>query len=265
MRVDGAMRNCRGFTLIEFSIVLVVVGFLIGGVLVARDMIRNSEIRSVIAEYNEFETAVIKFKDKYGGLPGDIANATAFFGASDHCPGAHNQGTTDGRTCNGNGNWKISYIGPHTSPTHNEVFRFWQQLSAAGLINGTYDGVTTSPTGYFLGVGKTNSPASKLANGFWGAHNVDGSSSIFNQNYDPYKLNLGARAGTSWNSGGVLTGSEAWLIDTKMDDGKPGAGGLISVRVHSHCTNAVNDADTAASYVNSSVRSCFLVFRTKMR
>src|SRR5688572_15781543 len=50
-RVRWGMRRKpnSGFTLIELSIVLVIIGLLVGGVLVGRDLIMAAEIRSVVS------------------------------------------------------------------------------------------------------------------------------------------------------------------------------------------------------------------------
>lgn len=55
-----------GFTLVELSIVLVIIGLIIGGVMVGRDLIKTSEVRSQISQIEEFKTAVNTFKVKYG-------------------------------------------------------------------------------------------------------------------------------------------------------------------------------------------------------
>lgn len=64
----------RGFTLIELSIRLVIIGLIVGGVLVGRDLIERAQI-SQIEKYN---TVVHTFQLKYNALPGDIANAAQF-------------------------------------------------------------------------------------------------------------------------------------------------------------------------------------------
>jgi prepilin-type N-terminal cleavage/methylation domain-containing protein len=65
----------RGFTLIELSIVMVIIGLMIGGMLVGRDMIRAAEIRATLRQIERIETAMNTFKAKYKCLPGDCANA----------------------------------------------------------------------------------------------------------------------------------------------------------------------------------------------
>lgn len=255
----------KAFSLVELSIVLVILGLLVGGVLAGQSLIRASELRSVGTEFSRYQTAAHAFRDKYFAVPGDMTNATNFWGQSANCPGSSTQGTTDGTTCNGNGNGQIYFVGSHLSPTANEVHRFWQHLTSAGMIEGSYNGVTTSPTGYYLGIGPTNSPKSKADLGFWSAFylpNATGGNNgaMFHYNIGPHVFLLAAINGTSWNSTPILKADEAWNIDTKLDDAKPGRG-IITGRVGSSCSDAATGADYDASYVLTSPnKNCFLVF-----
>lgn len=69
-----------GFSLVEISIVIVVIGLLVGGVLAGRSVIRAAELRAVGTEMNNYVTAIYQFRDKYSGLPGDLVNATLYWG-----------------------------------------------------------------------------------------------------------------------------------------------------------------------------------------
>jgi prepilin-type N-terminal cleavage/methylation domain-containing protein len=71
-------RDHSGFTLIELSIVLVIIGLLVGGVLVARDLIEAASVRKDMATVEKYNTAIITFKMKYNALPGDMTNPTQF-------------------------------------------------------------------------------------------------------------------------------------------------------------------------------------------
>ena len=66
------MKNkTKGFTLVELSIVLVIIGLLIGGILAAQSMINTAKIQSVVRQLTQFDVAVTNFQTKYGQLPGD--------------------------------------------------------------------------------------------------------------------------------------------------------------------------------------------------
>jgi prepilin-type N-terminal cleavage/methylation domain-containing protein len=83
-----------GFTLIELSIVLVIIGLVIGGVLVGRDLIDTAANRAAIAQIEQYRAATQAFRVKYGGLPGDYqatkaaqAGFTSRSGAAGHGDG----------------------------------------------------------------------------------------------------------------------------------------------------------------------------------
>jgi prepilin-type N-terminal cleavage/methylation domain-containing protein len=80
MKYNYSLPRNHGFTLVELSIVLMIIGLLVSGILVGKDMIRAAELRSITSEKDQFQTAVNLFKNKYLGLPGDLSNATAFWG-----------------------------------------------------------------------------------------------------------------------------------------------------------------------------------------
>lgn len=69
--------ECKhGFTLIELSIVIVVIGLIIGGVLVGQDLIKMSEARALMSQMDKYQVAVHTFQLKYNCKPGDCKNAT---------------------------------------------------------------------------------------------------------------------------------------------------------------------------------------------
>lgn len=60
-----------GFTLVELSIVLVIIGLLVGGVLKAQAMIENAQIRSDIGKLNDFKMISLLYVDTLSKLPGE--------------------------------------------------------------------------------------------------------------------------------------------------------------------------------------------------
>ncbi len=245
----------KGFSLVELSIVLVILGLLVGGILAGRSLIRASELRAISTEYQRLLTSTQAFRDKYLALPGDITNATRFWGTATHCPGSPTQGSTDASTCNGNGDGRIT-----TTGSANEMFRFWQHLANAGLLEGTYSGVVGG-TVNVVTVVTGNAPASKFPNAYWhtqywGPIALNG---MYRYDMDyGHGFGFGGLTPDTWCSGSVLKPEELWNIDTKLDDGLPGRGKLIAHNL-TWCTESLNSTDFDKPYrlINNNVACNF--------
>ena len=59
------------FTLIELSIVLIIIGLLVAGITGGASLIKSAELRAVMAEARDYKTAVSAFQTQYDALPGD--------------------------------------------------------------------------------------------------------------------------------------------------------------------------------------------------
>ncbi len=204
----------QGFSLVELSIVLVILGLLTGGILSGQSLIRAAEIRSVSTDYQRYSAAIYTFRDKYFALPGDFTKATDFWGAADADQATcETTPSTGSETCNGNGDGQI--LG--AAPNFHERHRSWQHLANAGLIEGQFTGAAATLSGhatpYVAGV---NTPTTKIGSTMlltW----IDastGTTSSFAQSARN-ALTILANA---------LTPEECWNIDTKLDDGKPPTG-----------------------------------------
>lgn len=257
------IRSRHAFTLIELSIVLVILGLLVGGVLVGQSLVRGAELRGVLTEYTRFTTGMNSFYEKYNGLPGDLKNATKYWGAA---AGATTEGVvaacanlvtpyTSQATCNGNGNNKIAENDSDNNGTDDrdqwyEMYRAWQQLSNAGLIEGFYKGGTDRRAwemqpGY-------NVPKSK-AGGDTGwivryHPDLDEATGWYFATQAGNYLYIGT--GDEGSEPG-LTPEEAWNLDTKFDDGKPGFGSIHAMmsNLNPGCLTAdATDAEYALDY-----------------
>ena len=233
------------FSLVELSIVLVILGLLTGGILGGQALIRAAEIRSVSAEHQRYIAAAQTFRDKYFAVPGDMTNATAFWGDNNsQCPNAAIANGTPG-TCNGNGNGLLDF-GSVAGGTA-EFAQFWNQLAYAGLVEGNYTGLSCPANSYCATIG-TDSPRSKLSNAGWSASSYPngyaGDASTFAGSWGN-ALFFGAPHPLNGALNPILKPEEAWNIDTKADDGRPGTGKIIAFYWNNACANAASAADNA--------------------
>lgn len=253
-------KTIQGFSLVELSIVLVILGLLTGGILAGQSLIRAAEWRASIAQSRSYMTAIYTFRDKYMGVPGDISNATKFWG-SDTGTACSNSPVAGDRvaktlTCDGNGNGAIG-----DGSYNYEAFRLWQQLANAGLIEGSYTGVT-GPNSTVDPVAGQNVPMGKIAKSsfsfrYLSADNAD----LFAGTYG--NLMTFGQATDYWSLGALFKPEEVWNLDTKLDDGKPAIGKVRSrhsyAGVVSTCLTSTS-ASTAEYSLNVSDPVCAIVF-----
>ncbi len=249
------MKN-RAFSLVELSIVLVILGLLAGGILSGQSLIRAAGLRSITTQSNQYMVALQSFRDKYFAIPGDMNNATKFWtsaggtGADSTCFDKQTSGSK--ATCDGTGDGRIKGI---TGSTYEERYSAWKHLANAGLIEGSYTGKTEGASGTAVTKSGVNVPAGKIGGIFdiyYELSAADGNPYVF--------------SGSSLNRNTItlysakITPSEVWNIDTKLDDGSP-VYGLIttnkkSATVAPDC--ATGDDDKATYDFASSVTTCLL-------
>jgi type II secretory pathway pseudopilin PulG len=109
----------RGFTLVEFTIVLVIAFLIIGGALKLTSMIDVAKANDVVAIAGDLSEATRLFKEKYKALPGDLPNAVAMI---------------TGATFNGDGNGLIDVNAINVAPNNMEPNQAADHLFRAGLI-----------------------------------------------------------------------------------------------------------------------------------
>lgn len=231
-----------GFTLIELSIVLVIIGLIVGGILVGRDLISSAGIRATIGQLETYNTAVHTFEAKYNAIPGDILSSHAlqlgFYNVT---------GASANKLAYGNGDGVIQ--GYPDAPWieggtfGGEIIMFFLHLSQAKLIDGMYGAggadvqvVGATPTGgSYAGLPKVSVqvsgplvsqiiPPAKLGNG-----NYFTIGSVFGDNYfiitGAPTLDLGFNILPSNN----ISPTEAYIIDKKIDDGIFNTGNVYAI------------------------------------
>jgi prepilin-type N-terminal cleavage/methylation domain-containing protein len=109
----------RGFTLVEFAIVLVIVGLVLGGVLKGQEMVAQSKIKNVISDLSGISAAYYGYQDRYRAMPGDDPNAALRWTGA----------------VSGNGNGQVQ--GRYNSQTAADESRlWWEHLRRAGFVAG---------------------------------------------------------------------------------------------------------------------------------
>jgi prepilin-type N-terminal cleavage/methylation domain-containing protein len=230
-----------GFTLIELSIVLVIIGLVAGGIFVGKDLINTAMVNSQIKQIQQTMIAINTFKAKYGYLPGDLpsdkVDTLAF--------------TPRSSGMNDMGNYVIQgYYGLGATNgfcQSGEPVLFWADLGDADLIPklavATSDRVGNT---YTYIDGTTNSysladilPKAAIGNGGFMYIWSGGPGLRWNNLRHNGKNYLGIAAISSIEGGtdstsGVqmnMTPLTAYQLDSKIDDGKPQAGKITAIYV----------------------------------
>ncbi|VAW79274.1 hypothetical protein MNBD_GAMMA12-453 [hydrothermal vent metagenome] len=124
MNINININKNSGFTLVEISIVLVIIGLLIGGVLKGQEMINNAKINRIASDFESVAAAIFSYQDRYRTLPGDDNRANARWGTG---------------VVNGNSNGTVT--GGWSSTTNTDESRiFWQHLRNSNMVPGAGTG-----------------------------------------------------------------------------------------------------------------------------
>jgi prepilin-type N-terminal cleavage/methylation domain-containing protein len=187
----------RGFTLVEMAIVLVIIGLLTGGILAGQSLVKQALLYKQITQLRNFDIAANTFRAKFNQFPGDFNKAQAYFGGSSN---------------NGDGDNIIEEFGA------TETYYFWEHLISAQLIPDNL-GSNGTPNGQI----KETCVSVHGASTFSELYGVDNTTDrFFNLASPHWQINYPCF------SAGAITAEEAYIMDSKIDNGKPTTGMLTA-------------------------------------
>ncbi len=266
----------KGFTLVELSIVMIIIGLLIGGILKGQELIANARLASTVSKIKAIDAAMNTFRDSYAALPGDITSPQTRL---PNCLAGTMCAAVTAAALGNNQIGPLNSAGAAQANT-SENIAAWTQLAATDLLGGIRNPASGSPVesgatvpsaevpgqifiGYQNGVVRpTATPGTGtvprgghyllIHNGIAAA----GATSTI------ATATTGAAAGT-----GSLTPGQASRIDAKLDDGAPNVGSVIAMGSVSTgtppigCVSANTDAATYATAVTAT--SCGVYIRVQ--
>ncbi len=258
MPLGRATHRIAAFTLIQLSIVLVIIGLIISGILVGTTMVQSAQTRKQITQLEKITLAHKTFKMKYEAVAGDICDNAADIGLEcGNSAGTRDNGTIEDMLGMGN---------IHNSPY--EPLYFFGHLIDARLLEKNMvceEVVLGFPTygHYALSI---NPSASMLAFTY--------QSSIWlflgvNRGLIPAGCDFNA-VGTI-STAGVLTPAQSYAIDSKIDDGIPSRGTVratmltgasdVEGAADNVAGQCVVDITSAAYNVTNTNRTCKLMYK----
>jgi prepilin-type N-terminal cleavage/methylation domain-containing protein len=254
----------RAFSLIELTVVLVIVALVVGGITVGQSTMRNSQVVGLLADISRVQSAINTFKIQYSSLPGDMFDATTQWGALSTVAATCRTTTITGgtNTCDGNGDGQITTFDSGT--TYSEYWHFWQHLSNASIWEGFYTGVAGSGNIQHA-VPDENVPEGRVSNSGYTVHWLGMQSSSSNYYDGSYGnvMTIGAEETTGVTDGATLEPQEAWRLDKKVDDSKPAYGSVRApiAAINSGCTTS--DTASSAEYdVDATDKLCSVIAKT---
>jgi prepilin-type N-terminal cleavage/methylation domain-containing protein len=220
---DAHLKKNKGFTLIEFAIVLVIIGLLLGGVLKGQELINNAKVKSFASDFHNIPIMLYSYQDTFKALPGDDAQVTA------HLAGATPATTPAGTVGNGvvNSAW-------NSAINSDESCLFWQHVRLAGLAPGS---TTVSCT---------------LNADYWPKNANGGQLGI--QSNTGFVTMTGSMHGSYVICSNNIPGQYVLQLDAMLDDGDPATGSVRAIQ-----QSAAGGAPSTTATVQANPADSFIV------
>jgi prepilin-type N-terminal cleavage/methylation domain-containing protein len=252
-----------GFTLLEMSVVLVIIGLIVGSIIVGKNMVQAATVRAQVSQIAKFTSSVNAFKVKFNALPGDMGPATA--SQNGFTVGTNCDGVAAGRR-NGDGMLDNYSSAVPLGQAGGETLLFWQDLSsnaAGSLIPGQFPNngaAANGCTGQAAALTGTPGTTSYIGDYLPKAAIVPGAFIYVYENsgYNWYGISTitNIQVGGSVQSSPTIPVMQAYAVDAKIDDGLPTSGTVQAVYISGNITAAVTasanaPADSATTCYNT--------------
>lgn len=231
----GRERMKKAFSLVELAIVLVIIGLLIAGITAGSTLKEQAALRAVIAEMKKYQAGYAAFVDLYKMPPGDFNQAQAIWGSN----------CSITVTCNGNGNNRIESFANSSS----ETLRAWKHLELAELLDTS---VPVVPSTWSGNLPLSDIPRSKLNGGYFMAAGdiyITGATYITSPFGNDNAVFTGKEKSGYAPTIGIMTGLQAYNLDSKFDDGKINTSGNPSGN-STGVFRATNDANGGTNCIS---------------
>jgi hypothetical protein len=217
-------RKQADFSLLELTILLVMIGLLLGGILKGHELVDMTMTKKLEEDFNNIPLLIYAYQKRFKALPGDDLNVAIHVGGilAATPKGMQGNGAIDG-------NWNS------TNET-DESFLFWQHIRLAGLARGSAE---------------TAEPAYRPANAAEGT--IGAQSGAVNAANSPINGGPGQSIpikGTYIICSAGIPGKFVRKIDAALDDGNPASGSMMATPSRDYVigAGAVHIINDAANY-----------------
>jgi prepilin-type N-terminal cleavage/methylation domain-containing protein len=232
----------KGFTLIELSIVLVLIGLIIGGVLKGQELMESTRLKMSISQWDAVKSAVNTFQDKYQALPGDYAQANTYIPNVPASTEGNGNGLI-GNPANGQDSAAQNNRNYNQAP-FNESGWAWFHLTRSDLLSGITIDTTTQANSLL--------PGKVSSSNFLIVYDDPGAGGT--QKWGHWVR--WQRGQTSSTATALLNAVQASEVDRKYDDGVATTGS-IRAQGNWNCRNNAGTYNTTGN--NNELASCTMM------
>ena len=232
MVIKIVLKNLRlGFSLLELSLVMIVISLLIVVTVSARRLLLSAEIGHIVSNTNQLEYSVGVFVSIYESFPGDLSNATSYW--------------KDAEVMDGDGDNKIEV-------SEYESTNALIQMSLAGIIksqNWIYDNLYQAYVMESFDYG-----GATLVSKYTQAGSVRDGFDYAVEEGNYIKFGSGDQYDDE-----IFTPTELYLIDSKIDNGNAHTGSMV-IKLSNDASD--NCSDSNGIYITTiKTDSCLSLYR----